>query len=142
MASWVKCDDCFKETEMAGKRQVINVPGLAHQNPIPNGSKIDNIVFSSAIAGRNLKTGEMPTDPDEQAECMFDNLREFMRLAGGTPENIVHCVIYLNGSQYREPMNKQWLKMFPDETSRPARHVHVDETGGRLFFNLEIAAVI
>ena len=45
---------------MASKREVIEIPGLSHMVPIPMGAKKGNIVFSSAIGGRNPETGETP----------------------------------------------------------------------------------
>jgi 2-iminobutanoate/2-iminopropanoate deaminase len=127
---------------MAGKRQVIHIPGLAHQNPIPNGARIDNIVCSSAISGRDTQAGTMPEDPDTQAACMFRNLRTFMELAGGTPENIIHVAVTIKDNRYRESLNKEWLKMFPDEHSRPARHVSLGDLGSSMYFNLEVMAVL
>ncbi|MBI3060714.1 MAG: RidA family protein, partial [Deltaproteobacteria bacterium] len=44
---------------MASKREVVNIPGLAHGAPIPNGAKIGNMVFSSAISGRDTETGKL-----------------------------------------------------------------------------------
>ncbi|MBI2992156.1 MAG: RidA family protein, partial [Deltaproteobacteria bacterium] len=64
---------------MAGKRQVVNIPGLAHGAPIPNGAKIGNMVFSSAISGRDTETGKLPEEPDRQAEALFRNIRTFMK---------------------------------------------------------------
>ena len=41
------------------KRESIESPGLAHGAPIPMGSKIGNMVYSSGISGRNVETGEL-----------------------------------------------------------------------------------
>lgn len=127
---------------MADKREVIHIPGLAHQNPIPNGAKIGNIIASSAISGRDTQTDSMPSDSDEQAASMFRNLRTFMELAGGSPDNILHMAVTIKENRYRESFNKEWLKMFPDEKSRPARHVSIGNLGGDLYFNLEVIAVL
>lgn len=43
------------------------------------------MIFSSAISGKDAKTGVLSPDPDEQAEAMFRNLRLFMEGAGGAP---------------------------------------------------------
>ena len=96
------------------KREVVKVPGLSHQSPIPNGARFGNIVFSSAISGRDTKTTEIPADPDKQTEALFRNVRTFMELAGGTPADIGHMTVYLKEERYRESINKEWLKMFPD----------------------------
>ncbi len=123
------------------KRTSINIPGMAHGAPIPMGSKIGNTVYSSAISGRDVERNVMPEDPDEQAVNMFKNLRTFMECAGGTPEDIVHLRFLTKDEKYRENMNKEWLKMFPDEHSRPARHALTTEVRGSLFA-VEIVAVL
>jgi 2-iminobutanoate/2-iminopropanoate deaminase len=124
------------------KRTVIEMPGLAHGVPIPNGAKIGNLVFSSAISGKNAETGKVPENPDEQAEVLFRNIHKFMELAGGTPENIGHMTVFLKDEKDRESINKAWLKMFPDPHSRPARHALKSELRGGLLFQIEIIAVL
>lgn len=124
------------------KRTVIEMPGLSHGAPIPNGVKIGNVVFSSAISGKNAETGKVPENPDEQAEVLFRNIHKFMELAGGTPENIGHMTVYLKDEKDRESINKAWLKMFPDEHNRPARHALKAELRGGLLFQIELIAVL
>ena len=100
------------------------------------GAKIGNVVYSSGISGRDAATGlahvwqrledpgakPRPADPDRQAEVLFENLRKFMELAGGSPDDIVRMTVYLKEEEYRaqNSINKAWLKMFPDEHDRPA----------------------
>jgi 2-iminobutanoate/2-iminopropanoate deaminase len=60
------------------KRKSFHVTGMEHGAPIPNGAAIGNMIFSSAISGKDAKTGVLSPNPDEQAEAMFRNLRLFM----------------------------------------------------------------
>ena len=47
------------------------------------GSRIGNVVYSSAIGGRVPGGGgELTDDLDKQAETMFENMKAFMELAG------------------------------------------------------------
>ena len=124
------------------KRKVIEIPGLAHQAPIPMGARIGNIVYSSAISGIEPQTKSPPQDPDKQAEALFRNIRTFMKQAGGTPEDIIRMTVYLKEESYREAINKEWLKMFPDEHSRPARHAIKIELRGEVLFQIELVAVL
>ena len=125
-----------------GKRSVIEIPGLAHNAPIPMGAKIGNLIFSSAVSGRDPDTEKLPQDPDEQAEILFQNIRRFMQLAGGTPENIGHMTVFLKDEKYRDSINKAWVKMFPDEHNRPARHAVKIEMRGEVLFQVELIAVL
>ncbi|MGH7772045.1 MAG: RidA family protein [Candidatus Binatia bacterium] len=124
------------------KRSVIEIEGLSHNAPIPLGSKIGNMVFSSGISGKDTETGKLPQDPDQQAEVLFLNIRKFMELAGGTPENIGHMTVFLKEEKYRESINKAWVKMFPDEHNRPARHAVKSDLRGEMLFQVELIAVL
>jgi len=123
------------------KRESINLPGMAHGAPIPMGSKIGNTVYSSGIGGRDQQKNVMPDDPAEQARCMFDNVRQFMEIAGGTPDDIIHMRILLKSPDDRKYIDPEWQKMFPDEHSRPARHALTTDVRQGMF-QCEIVAVI
>lgn len=127
---------------MAKLRQIIDIPGMPHGAPIPNGAKIGNMVFSSAISGRDTEKNLLPEDPDEQAAAMFRNLRTFMEKAGGTPDNIAHMTVLMKEEEYRDNVNKEWLKMFPNEEDRPARHAMKVDMRGKMLFQIEVIAVL
>jgi len=124
------------------KRKSIHIKGMEHGAPIPNGTVLGNIVFSSAISGKDTKTGVMSPNPDEQAEAMFHNLSLFMESVGGTPDNIGYMKVYLKEEKYRDSVNKAWLKMFPDEHDRPARHALKAELRGEMLMQIEVIAVL
>ena len=126
---------------MASTRVSLNLPHMAHGAPIPMGCKIGNMVYSSGIGGTNAE-GKMPPDPNEQAEQMFENIRQFIEIAGGTPEDIIHVRILMKDRGQREAINKPWMAMFPDEHSRPARHALETNLGGQFLFQAEIVAVV
>lgn len=124
------------------KRKSIHVKGMEHGAPIPNGTVMGNLVFSSAISGKDTKTGVMSPDPDEQAQAMFRNLTLFMESAGGTPDNIASMKVYLKEEKYRDSVNKAWEKMFPDEHDRPARHALKADLRGDMLMQIEVIAVL
>lgn len=124
------------------KRKSIHIKGMEHGAPIPNGVVIGNMIFSSAISGKDAKTGILSPNPDEQAEAMFRNLQLFMETAGGKPENIAYMKVYLKEEKLRDSVNKAWVKMFPDEHDRPARHANKTELRGDNLFQIEVIAVL
>lgn len=124
------------------KRKSVHIKGMEHGAPIPNGAVIGNLVFSSAISGKDAKTGVMSPDPDEQAEAMFRNLALFMESVGGTPNDIASMKVYLKEEKYRDSVNKAWLKMFPDEHDRPARHALKADLRGEMLMQIEVIAVL
>ena len=71
------------------KRQSIMWPGFAHSNPIPNASRIGNIVMSSVIGPRDPETGKVPETLEEQVKNLFLQLSAAIKAAGGTPDDFL-----------------------------------------------------
>jgi enamine deaminase RidA (YjgF/YER057c/UK114 family) len=107
------------------------------------GSIIGNLLMSSGIFGIEPHTRKAPDDIDGQCRLMFQNIRSVMSAAGGTPEDIIKIVVWTKDMSFRNAMNKEWLAMFPDEHSRPARHTMLyDGFQGNILIQCEIVAVI
>ena len=127
---------------MAGKRRSIHVDGVAHSMPIPMGSLVGNILFSSGIAGTDPATGSIPDDVERQCELAFANMRTLVENAGGSVDDVGAVKIHMRDRGLRDVMNKAWVNSFPDAESRPARHVVETNLGGNMQIQLEITAVI
>jgi 2-iminobutanoate/2-iminopropanoate deaminase len=128
--------------ERTRKRRVLGVPGIEHQNPIPQAVAIGGLVFTSAIFGEDPATGEIPEDPARQAQLAFAHLRTILEQAGGGPEDVAKLTVILADDALRPIVNEEWLRMFPDADDRPARHaVRADLRRGMLV-QLEAIAVI
>ncbi|HKJ75485.1 MAG TPA: RidA family protein [Alphaproteobacteria bacterium] len=106
------------------KRRSIDIPGFGHKNPIPAASVKGNLVMSGAIGGMDPKTGKLPQSVAEQCANMFGHVRAIMAEEGGSVDDIVKMSIHLRDTKDRAALNEEWKKMFPDEASRPARHVN------------------
>lgn len=125
-----------------GRRQVIDVPGMGHRAPISLAVRIDNMVYSSGISGRDTENDAMPEDAAGQAEMMFKNVAKVMELAGGTPDDIIYMQIRTKDRGDRKFIDPHWLAMFPDEHDRPARHTEETELGGGMLMQCQIVAVL
>jgi enamine deaminase RidA (YjgF/YER057c/UK114 family) len=105
------------------ERQSIMWPGFAHSNPIPNASRIGNIVMSSVIGPRDPVSGSVPDSLDAQVTNLFLQLAAAIKAAGGTPENFLKIEFWAKDQAAgRAALNGEWEKMFPNPASRPARH--------------------
>ena len=124
------------------KRRVIEVPGVSHDAPIPMGVRVGNLVVSSGIAGKDPQTGQLPPDPGRQVELMFQHVRTLMAAAGGSPADIARMTVYVKDIAYREQLNREWLRMFPDEDDRPSRHTLQWDLRGGMLVQCEILAVL
>jgi len=102
-------------------RASIDLPGFSHVNPIPGASRIGPFLATGAITGRDPETGEMPTDTDTQFANVFGHVRQLMAQVGGSVDDILKMTFHLVEPDDREALNREWLAMFPDPASRPAR---------------------
>ncbi len=124
------------------KRQVLEVPGVSHNAPIPMGAKIGNMIFSSGISGMDPETHKIPPEPAKQAELMFRNLRTLLAAGGATPDNVAHMTVFIRDNSLREHLNVEWNKMFPDEHDRPARHTLLYDLAGGMLIQCEVTAIL
>jgi 2-iminobutanoate/2-iminopropanoate deaminase len=123
-------------------RRVLEVEGIGHTAPIPQAVEIDGLVFSSGITGQDPATGELPDDPARQTELMFQHVRTLLEQAGGGPEAIAKMTVWVKDNAYRALVNAEWLKMFPDEHDRPARHTFLQDLQRGMLVQCEIVAVL
>jgi 2-iminobutanoate/2-iminopropanoate deaminase len=127
-----------------GKRTSIEVEGFSHgANPIPAASRVGNVVMTGGINGQDPATGKVPDDQSAQVALAFANLAKILTAAGASMEGVVKLSVSVRTFELRDAINEQWLKYFPDEHSRPARHVtKYDNFGAGVALQLEAYAVI
>jgi enamine deaminase RidA (YjgF/YER057c/UK114 family) len=104
------------------RRRSIYIDGFKHGNPIPNACVIGNLMMTGVILGRDPKTGAMPASIEEQCANMFGHVKAIIEAGGGTTDDIIRMTVWLQDRSQRAPVNAEWVKMFPDPQSRPARH--------------------
>jgi enamine deaminase RidA (YjgF/YER057c/UK114 family) len=104
------------------QRRSIQVGDIAHKSPIPNASRIGNIIVSGLIRGFDPATGRLAATLDAQCAFMFLHMREVVEAGGGSADDIIKVTVWM-GTLAREPVNAEWVKMFPDPASRPARQI-------------------
>jgi 2-iminobutanoate/2-iminopropanoate deaminase len=124
------------------RRKSVHAKGMVHKNPVPAACRIGNLMFSGVILGRDDRTGKYGADLEEQCALVFANMREIVEAGGGSVEDIAKVTVWMRDPSDRKVLNKEWLKMFPDEASRPARHTQATEPGDEALIRLEFVAVI
>ncbi len=125
-----------------GRRQSVNIKGFQHKNPIPNASRVDNTVMTGVILGRNTETGETPETLEGQCALMFEHVRSIIAEAGGTTDDIIKVTVWLKNPDQRDAVNVEWIKIFPDPESRPARQTLPDAHDWPYLVSCEFTAII
>jgi enamine deaminase RidA (YjgF/YER057c/UK114 family) len=103
-------------------RTSIHVGEIAHQSPIPNASRIGNIIVSGLIRGADPATSQLAATLEQQCAFMFEHMRRVVEAGGATVEDIVKVTVWMKELR-RKPVNDEWVKMFPDPAARPARQI-------------------
>jgi 2-iminobutanoate/2-iminopropanoate deaminase len=103
-------------------RRSIYIDEFSHRSPIPNASRIGNILVSGLIRGVDPATQKLPATLEQQCALMFDHMRITAETGGATVEDIVKVTFWMEKLS-RPPINTEWVKMFPDPASRPARQI-------------------
>ena len=125
------------------KRQSVNGSRARHENPIPNASRIGNIVMSSVIGGSNPGTRDLPASLEQQVANVFGYIRHDIEAAGGGVDDIIKITFWVKDpASQRAALNAEWVKMFPDAASRPARHTLTLPPDSRALVQADFIAVI
>jgi 2-iminobutanoate/2-iminopropanoate deaminase len=103
-------------------RRSIYIDEYAHKSPIPNASRIGNIIVSGLIRGIDPATEKFPPTVEQQCAFMFEHLRRTAEAGGARVDDIIKVTFWMRQLQ-RKPVNDEWVKMFPDPQSRPARQI-------------------
>ena len=122
-------------------RKSIYIEGFAHKNPIPAASRLGNMLMTGIIIGMDPATGKVALTLEAQCAFMFQHVRAIMQAAGGSTDDIVKMSVWMADRSQRAVLNAEWLKMFPDAASRPARHTSQAALEGGQLINCDITAV-
>lgn len=127
---------------MSRPRRSLEVPGLAHNAPIPLGARLGNLICSSAVAGKDPATGQLPPDIASQVQAAFDNMQRLLEAGGATLGDVAKLTVYVKENSVRDAINAEWLRAFPDPADRPARHIVVQDLQHGMWLQLEFIALI
>lgn len=117
------------------RRQVVQYEGRSgHRNPIPVCVTLGDLILPSVIGGQG---GD---DPKASIESAFQSMKTIVEGAGGSLDGIGKITIFLKDFAHREYVNESWVKMFPNEHDRPARHVMAADLGENTVIQMDVIA--
>lgn len=123
-------------------RVSVEIPGFSHANPVPVASRIGPFLFTGVLTGRNPETKEMPPSLDEQCANVFTHVRDVVEAAGASLDDVAKMTFWVVDYRDRDAINREWLAMFPDAASRPARQVMAATLDGGALVHCDLVAVI
>lgn len=122
------------------RRQSIYVEGYSHANPIPAACRLGDLVVSGIVYGLDPATGKVAPTLEEQCALMFLHVRRIMEAAGGSTDDIVKMTVWMADRSQRQALNAEWLKMFPDPETRPARQTMAGILGNGMLIQCDFMA--
>ena len=102
-------------------RVPIGIPGLSHKDPLPMGARLGPVVFSSVFSPEAPKDGKAVAGALPQIDRCFENMKLFMKEAGGSDANINHVWVFMKDFAFQPAMVERWVKDYPAFGDRPAR---------------------
>jgi 2-iminobutanoate/2-iminopropanoate deaminase len=123
------------------KRRSIEIAGFAHKNPIPAACRLGNMLMTGIITGTDPRTGKLADTLETQCANIFHHVRSIMAAAGGSTDDIIKMNVWMADRGRRDVLNAEWVKMFPDAHSRPARHTSQTALEGGQLIVADITAV-
>jgi enamine deaminase RidA (YjgF/YER057c/UK114 family) len=127
-----------------GRRRSIEVEGLHHGGaPVPQASLVASLLCSSGIAGLDPATGTLPDTLEGQVAAIFANVERIVAAAGGTVQDVAKVTFFARDrAASRAHIDREWCAMFPNEHSRPARHVLTYELPDPMLVQAEVLAFV
>ena len=123
------------------KRRSVEIKEFAHVNPVPAACRIGNILMSGVIDGRDPHSGKLPPTLAEQCAHMFGHVRNLVEEAGGSAQDIIKVTVWMPDPSDRAALNVEWLKLFADPGSRPARHTRYAQLPPGVLIQCDVMAV-
>ncbi len=125
---------------MGAHRRVLQIPKVAHTNPIPMGVRIGSWLFSSRVLPYDPATGKAADGPGRQTECLFHNVRALLDAGEVRPEHITQGRLFLADPSSQGNAVQRWNELIAGAKERPALHVTPYGQGTQLLVMLEVIA--
>lgn len=123
-------------------RVSIEIAGFAHANPVPAACRIGPFLFTGVLTGRDPVTTQMPASLEAQCANVFAHMREVVAAVDGSTDDIAKITFWVADYRDRDALNREWLRMFPDAASRPARQVMAATLDGGALIHADLIAVL
>ncbi len=107
------------------KKECVYMPGMSEalakgKVPLSPAVKANGFVFVSGLPPLDTKTGKIINgDISKQTRMSLRNVRDCLKAAGSSLEEVVKVNIYISNSAYFDTVNEEYKKFFPKDP--PAR---------------------
>ncbi|MBT3552398.1 MAG: RidA family protein [Rhodospirillaceae bacterium] len=121
-------------------RQVIELPVVAHTNPIPMGVRIGDYLFTSRVLPFSPETGKPGEDAASQADFVFHNVGATLEAGGMGWDAVRQGRLFLSDMGGLPSLRERWSSQFGGE-ARPLHPIHY-AVAPSLLVMLEVIAAV
>lgn len=117
-------------------REVLEIPGVEHGDPMAMGARVANLVTSSRLFGTQA-------DLEEEITLVLDRVGIIMEQAGGVADEITQATLFVGSTEIAAVLIERWNAHWEGRAHRPRTHLIVtDLGGGNGFPRIEILGVL
>ena len=101
--------------------RAVNLPGRTAQNPLfSDAIHAGNTLYLSGRLGMDPDTGEVPTEPQQEARNILDQIQSVLQEAGMTMDDLVNVQVFCSDVAFYNDFNTVYRTYFTTEEP-PAR---------------------
>ena len=112
-----------------------------HENPIPHASRINDLVMSSSISGKNTETKSYSSDKREQISLAFKYFEALLEECKLEPQDVLKVEMYFQNKKDRNIVNEFWNNLYENKSKRPAPVIHINLIYLRCIFQMTFVAL-
>jgi reactive intermediate/imine deaminase len=109
----------YSQGEKAAGRRVINLPSRSANAPFSDGVMVGNTLYLAGRLGTDPKSGQIPSDVEQEARFMLDGFKAVLAEAGMTMDDIVSAQIFCSDVALYDKFNGVYRTYFKKDF--PAR---------------------
>jgi 2-iminobutanoate/2-iminopropanoate deaminase len=120
LAAFVTAFGASSQTPPASQRRAIHLPDSNSQSPFSDGILAGNTLYLSGKIGIDRKTGQAPTDIDEEIRILLDGVKATLAQGGLTMDDLVYVQISCTDLSLFDKFNAAYRTYFTTK-DLPAR---------------------
>lgn len=95
---------------VGARRRLLEVPGVAHTNPIPLGVAIGDYLFSSRVLPHDPSTGKPDAHPAKQIDQVFANTTQLLQAGGFSWSDVTQGRAFIAEERLASSVEAAWQK--------------------------------
>ena len=119
---------------------IVNDKVVSSSNPVAQGVRYGNLIFLSGQLGKNITTGKLEENFEDEVRQVMENLKTLLVDSGSSMDKVIKTTIFLTDLSKTSIVNQIYKEYFT--TRIPARSCIGVQLGGGAEIEIELIAAI